>query len=564
VVNDGEKRQALLRSLERAIDGRPSFPCTVLMRTRTEELQQSYPFRIKPSAQRDANGTIVGAVCFVELKSNLRALVDSANAAIVGIDLDGRVMEWNEATVEITSYTEEEAIRKPFVDTFIDEASRESVREVLDSALKGQGTTNYQMDIQTRYGEHRHLLVNASALLNARNKIIGAVIVAQNVTEATMHARAVAAMADELRLLVASSNAAVFGVDRDGDVNEWNDKTVQITGFAKDEAFDKNFVYKFVQPSFRKSVKEVLEDAFNGKATSNFELEFKAKGGDIRYLLVNVSPRRDLFNNIVGIIGVAQDITEATKHERQVEAMARELRQLVQTANAPIFGISTDGKVNEWNDKMAEITGFSREQALGHPLVERFIVPQLRQSVQNVLDSALDGRGTSNYELEFRTQSNDLRVLLLNATTRRDTLGNIVGVVGVAQDITEAVQRDRAVAGMANELRQLIDSANAPIFGIDCDWNVNEWNNKTAEITGFSKEDAFDEPLVSKFIAESHRQRVKEVLDQALRGEETSNYEVEFLTKSGEETRFLLVNATTRRDPENNVVGGKFSSLPRY
>ena len=35
------------------------------------------------------------------------------------------------------------------------------------------------------------------------------------------------------------------------------------------------------------------------------------------------------------------------------------------------------------------------------------------------------------------------------------------------QDVTEAAQHDRAVAAMANELRQLVDTANAPIFGID-------------------------------------------------------------------------------------------------
>lgn len=34
------------------------------------------------------------------------------------------------------------------------------------------------------------------------------------------------------------------------------------------------------------------------------------------------------------------------------------------------------------------------------------------------------------------------------------------GVVGVAQDVTEAAQHDRAVAAMANELRQLVDTAN--------------------------------------------------------------------------------------------------------
>ena len=113
--------------------------------------------------------------------------------------------------------------------------------------------------------------------------------------------------------------------------------------------------------------------------------------------------------------------------------MANELRQLVDTANAPIFGIDVLGNVNEWNFKTAEITGFSKEEAFDKPLVEAFIVPSLRQSVQEVLNNALQGIETSNYELEFRTKSEEIRYLLVNATTRRDAENNIVGVVGVAQ-----------------------------------------------------------------------------------------------------------------------------------
>jgi len=41
--------------------------------------------------------------------------------------------------------------------------------------------------------------------------------------------------------------------------------------------------------------------------------------------------------------------------------MARELTQLIDTANAPIFGIDVKGDVNEWNDKTVEITGSGRQ-----------------------------------------------------------------------------------------------------------------------------------------------------------------------------------------------------------
>ena len=341
-----------------------------------------------------------------------------------------------------------------------------------------------------------------------------------------------------------------------GDVNEWNDKTAEITGFLKEEAFGKPLVSTYIVPNLRQSVQEVLDNALQGIGTSNYELEFRTKSNEIRYLLVNATTRRDAENKIVGVVGVAQDVTEAAKHDRAVAAMANELRQLVDTANAPIFGIDVNGNVNEWNNKTAEITGYSKEEAFAKPLVSTFIVPKLRQSVQEVLDNALQGNETSNYELEFRTKSNEIRYLLVNATTRRDPESNIVGVVGVAQDVTEAAKHDRAVAAMARELRQLVDTANAPIFGIDMLGNVNEWNNKTAEITGFSKAEAMGKPLVNTYIVPSLRPSVQEVLDSALHGNETSNYELEFETKF-KEIRYLLVNATTRRDAESNIVGGK-------
>merc|ERR1719223_1950578 len=182
----------------------------------------------------------------------------------------------------------------------------------------------------------------------------------------------------------------------------------------------------------------------------------------------------------------------------------------------------------------SSITGYSKEEAFEKPLVSTFIVPKLRQSVQEVLDNALHGNETSNYELEFETKSGETRYLLVNATTRRDADNHIVGVVGVAQDVTESSKNEFAIKAMANELRQLVDTANAPIFGIDVHGDVNEWNDKTAEITGYKKEEAFSKPLVSTFIVPKLRHSVQEVLDNALHGNETSNYELEVETKSGD------------------------------
>ena len=564
VVPIPQKQESVQEILNKALRGIETSEYHLELRTKSNE---SRHLVVNTTTTRDDSDRVIGVVSVAQdvthaykydeattTMQELRLLVDTANAPIFGIDVDGNVNEWNNKTAEITGYDKEDAFHKPLVGNFIVEHLRDSVQAVLAQALQGVETSNYELEFVTKTGETLFLLVNVTTRRDPDNHVTGVVGVAQDITEAVVKERAMSAMVRELRQLIDTANAPIFGIDKNGDVNEWNDKTAEITGFTKEEALDTNLVETFIVPSLRKSVQEVLDNALKGIETSNYELEFRTKSNEVRYLLVNATTRRDPENNVVGVVGVAQDVTEESRRDREVQAMANELRQLVETANAPIFGIDVDGNVNEWNNMTAEITGYAKEEALNKPLVATFIDKSLKESVQEVLDNALAGKETSNYELLFITKSNEFRYLLLNATTRRDETGVVVGVVGVAQDVTESVQHDREVEAMANELRQLVDTANAPIIGIDVHGNVNEWNNKMVEITGFSKDEALNKPLVSTFIVPSLRESVQDVLDNALRGRETSNYELEFRTKDNE-IRYLLVNATTRRDVKKNVTG---------
>ena len=87
--------------------------------------------------------------------------------------------------------------------------------------------------------------------------------------------------------------------------------------------------------------------------------------------------------------------------------------------------------------KTEEITGYPQHEAEGQLFVERF-VQKLQSSVTEVFDKALRGIQTSNYSLELHTKGGDTRYLLVNATTRRGEDGEITGVLGVAQDVTDA------------------------------------------------------------------------------------------------------------------------------
>ena len=107
------------------------------------------------------------------------------------------------------------------------------------------------------------------------------------------------------------------------------------------------------------------------------------------------------------------------------------------------------------------------------------------------------------------------------------------------------------------ELRKLVDSANTPIFGIDVNGCVNEWNLKTAELTGFSRDEAFGKSFVKTFVPSKQRQSVEEILTHGLKGVETSNYDLYLERKETKKKLYLLMNASSRRDMNNDIVGGK-------
>ena len=70
-----------------------------------------------------------------------------------------------------------------------------------------------------------------------------------------------------------------------------------------------------------------------------------------------------------------------------------------EVCNAPIFGIDASGLVNEWNNKAAEITGFSSDEVVGRDLVQDFITEAEFDSI-----SVPHGTGAANItDFEIRS-----------------------------------------------------------------------------------------------------------------------------------------------------------------
>lgn len=274
-------------------------------------------------------------------------------------------------------------------------------------------------------------------------------------------------------------------LDLHGQVSAWNGHLENLTGHRRDECLGRPFSNFIPDNKSKKKLEKTLSlIGREGAANRACLVKFAMSDGNTHDILINLSAARGHSNQVSGFYAILTDASDlgdqdtldterssrsALHEERSPKDGAMDLQQFFDAANIAIIGVDASGYVTEWNEKIVEITGFAASEVLGESFVEGFIPIDIHPSVQEMLRNGMDGRTVSNFELIIHTREGHFCCLLVSSTPRRDNNNAITGVIMMAQDITGASEHDAALAEIANELRMLIDSANAPIFGIDRD-----------------------------------------------------------------------------------------------
>ncbi|MFC7556350.1 PAS domain-containing protein [Pseudoroseomonas wenyumeiae] len=175
-------------------------------------------------------------------KSAYELLIQAtAGSAIYMLDLDGRVISWNPGAERIKGYTAGEIIGEHFSRFYTDEERRSAApeRSLKTAAETGQFTAEAW---QVRKDGSRFWAMVAVEPIRQDGELVGFAMITRDITEQREAQLAALETESRFRLLIQSvTDYAIFMLDLDGRVSNWNSGAERIKGYAASEIVGSHF-----------------------------------------------------------------------------------------------------------------------------------------------------------------------------------------------------------------------------------------------------------------------------------------------------------------------------------
>jgi PAS domain S-box-containing protein len=152
--------------------------------------------------------------------------------------------------------------------------------------------------------------------------------------------------------------------------------------------------------------------------------------------------------------------TAHAQAEAALRASQALLRAVMEGSSSPIFAKDRESRLLLANPATLAIIGKPLEQVIGKTDAEFYDDPAVGLAIMEN-DRRIMAAGKSEVIEEFVSAGSAQHIYLSSKSPYRDADGNIIGILGVAQDITELKQRERELNQVNRTLRALSNSNQA-------------------------------------------------------------------------------------------------------
>ncbi len=332
---------------------------------------------------------------------DFKSLVENTQDIIYLLDADGRIAYVNPVVERISGYRIDELIGHPFHD-FIGPGSKAIAAERFDMRIREEQThAKYVIELMTKKGELRTCEIHAHLFTDDDGKpwVQGTIT---DITDHLMLRRAAEAEKRRFERLVESASSMIIGMDLQGSVILFNRGSEAILGYRKEEVLGRSAFGLLFPPEERQdfidySTKAQRKDIF-GEIVNRLT-PFTTRDGNRISVAWTVNTLTDENDDVIGFLGIGQDITEMVNLEEELKDRNRILEALNQLDL--IASISFDPKImiSAALEMMVKFFGFTKGLA--------FLVNDINGRVEriagiNVENPNLDVNDLSSFPEDFR------------------------------------------------------------------------------------------------------------------------------------------------------------------
>lgn len=217
--------------------------------------------------------------------------------------------------------------------------------------------------------------------------------------------------------------------------------------------------------------------------------------------------------------------SETRFHESEVQ-----YRRVVEMARDVIYTLSPEGKLTSINPAFETLTGWPIAETLGRNFLS-LVHPDDAARALNIFQNTMRGSIPDVVELRILARSGDVMTGEFTITSQVHN-GRIVGVLGIARDITQRKKEEQALQESEARYRDLFENANDLIQSVAADGTFQYVNRAWREALGYSADEASRLTLLDVFHPD-FRQHCTEIFRRVTAGEKLDHVEFLFMTKSG-------------------------------
>ena len=274
--------------------------------------------------------------------------------------------------------------------------------------------------------------------------------------------------------------------------------------------------------------------------------------GTTRVSHMHKIPLRDDGENIVGLVGVLEDVTERVEAEAAVLKREEQLRAVIDNIPAAIFFKDEQGKyvlVNKVFESWCKLPAANIVGKMPRGIFESSVAKKFSTHDQLVLKH----REIVTEEFSLLYPDGNFRTVMTIKFPVFDDQKNLIGVGAVGLDNTEQRKAEEELRTSESRYQTLASTVPVGIFRTDLDGRCLYVNERWCEISGFTPTQALGEGWTNAIHPED-REEVFKIWNESVRDCVTFRHEHRFQRPAGA-TAMVLCQAVAEYDDADQLIG---------